>query len=213
VRRRWYAYHAVYGGISVLGLSPWNQCVSAPPDTPPVMSASSRSQEAAPGAHGRMHTFSRPPSGGVEGERHDILDLEDSRTGRHYYLQFVRIFAAADSTMPLYNPRVQALVLLGVFLAGGIFSPLAHRISHHSHAHHQPASGHERALGLHLGVPSDTFEETCQQCLWHQSAPSGKHPVVPAGVTAESTVSARQGIRLQCTASGQQARAPPARLS
>lgn len=125
----------------------------------------------------------------------------------------VRALVSAKVFMLLRSAKVPALVLLSVFLAGGVISPFAHRITHNSPEHSKRACEHDAALGLHLDEQAGTVKESCLQCVRHHVQDSEDQPVVQVAPSAEQYYSALQEVLAQHSALGRQARAPPPALA
>ena len=108
--------------------------------------------------------------------------------------------------------KAQSLVLLSIFVIGGLASPLVHWAAHGMDSQPEPACEHESAVGLHYDEQSGQIEDYCLQCVRHQSMFAEQQRDNQLSVSSELIDPIPPEKPAHKDVAAQQARAPPARL-
>ena len=111
-----------------------------------------------------------------------------------------------------YRLRVQALILLSIFLTGGFICPLAHKLTCH-HGHEQQASDPNADAGVHLDQQAEAVFDDCLQCVRHSGLFHDFELVTYEFRTAESYDTSHRGVLESNPILGHWTRGPPAASS
>ena len=108
-----------------------------------------------------------------------------------------------------HSPKVQALILLSIFLTGGVVYPLAHRMTHGPDGHEWESCEHDTDVGLHFDQQTAMVSDGCLQCVRHTGLFSDHSLVAAEFRAADSVFTLHQSVPGLDPVSGQSTRGPP----